>query len=244
MLKRAFAPLVVCAFLGSASAWAAPIILDDFESGEGHFASTVTFSGTNRNLTGGTADQSTATAAQAGTGSELLGLNPLNPGTSVDFPVDTFRLRFLSGGGTPANNVNFGANGYIGYFLKTTVPNLTTAIALDDGAALELGTFRNVNSDGAWHLYQWNLNAASGEFSGFAGTGPNGKIDGPTVTIDSIFIQGPVASAPTPLAISLDTVASNATGDLVSLVPEPGSLGLAGAAIAIATLRRATRKPE
>jgi hypothetical protein len=124
--------------------------------------------------------------------------------------------------------------------MKTSTPGLTTAVALDDGAALELGTLRDVIADGQWHLYQWNLNAPSGEFSAFAGTGPNGVIDGPNVSIDSIFIQGPTASSPTPVQVSLDTVAYNMTGDLSSLVPEPstGLLLLVGAAVAGISRRR------
>lgn len=212
---------------------AAPVVLDNFEGGEGHFSFAPTFSGTNRHITAVTADATTATAAQMGTGSEQLGITPQNPGTSSDFPTNTFRLRFLSGdpgatsnAGTPAFNVNIGPDGYVGYFAKTSVPNLTLSIGLDDGAALEQGTFRTVIADGQWHLYQWNLDAPSGEFVAFAGTGPNGAIDGPTVTIDSLFIQGPTASTPTPVPVFIDTVAFNTTGDLSSLVPEPAAVAL------------------
>src|SRR4051812_46927065 len=243
--------IVACGVLGlvAASVHGAPVVLDSFEGGsEGHFSFSPTLSGTNRNISSATADSTTGTAAQGGVGSEQINITPLNPGTSTDFPANTFRMRFLSGdpgsngnGGTPAFNVNIGPDGYVGYFLKTTTPNLTASIGLDDGAALEQGTFRSVISDGQWHLYQWNLDAPSGEFTGFAGTGPNGKIDGPTVTIDSLFFQGPTSSSPTPV-IFLDTVAYNTSGDLSTLAPEPGSLGLlgAGGTLLLRRRRRAT----
>src|SRR3954471_7140402 len=84
-------------------AGAAPIVIDDFEGGsEGHFnsANPGTASGTNRNITAATADPTTATPAFTGTGSQVLTVTPVNPGTSTDFPTNTFRLRHLSGGGT------------------------------------------------------------------------------------------------------------------------------------------------
>src|SRR3954471_7439325 len=86
-------------------AGAAPIVIDAFEGGsEGHFnaANPGTASGTNRNLTAATADPTIDASAQAGTGFQSLGITPLNPGTSTDFPTNTFRLRHLSGGGTIA----------------------------------------------------------------------------------------------------------------------------------------------
>jgi hypothetical protein len=213
----------VSALLASASiSSAAPIIIDDFETSEGHFnsANPATASGTNRHITSATADLSTAFAF-TGIGSEFVTITPQNPGTSTDFPVDQFRLRFLSGGGTVANNVNVGPDGYVGYFLRTTTPGLLTAPALDDGAALELGVLQPVIADGQWHLYQFNLDDAA-QWDAFAGTGPNGAIDGPAVSFDSIFIQGPTAAV-APIQVYLDTVAYNTTGDLSS-VPEPSSL--------------------
>jgi hypothetical protein len=228
------------------AAAADPVVLDNFDGGEGRFNSTNpgTASGTNRNLSAATADQTTSTAQQ-GAGSEQVGITPLNPGTSSDFPTDTFRLRFLSGGGTPANNVNIGPTGYVGYFLKTTTPGLTTAIGLDDNngttTPLEQSVFRPVTSDGEWHLYQFRLDDPD-QWEPFALTGMNGQIDGPTVTIDSIFIQGPVSSS-APVTLFLDTVAYNTAGDLSSLVvPEPGTAGLLAAAGLLATARRRRRQ--
>jgi len=243
LLGSVIAPPVI--LISGSLAHAAPLIIDDFEAGEGHFnsANPLTASGTNRNMTAVTADQTTSTPAQQGAGAQIIAISPQNPGLATDFPSDQFRLRHLSGGGTVANNVNIGPDGYVGYFLKTTVANLRTAVALDDGAALELGVLQDVNPDGQWHLYQWNLDTptvgAPGGFTAFAGTGPNGLIEGPNVSIDSIFIQGLTNTTPTPLNVYLDTVAYNTSGDLSSLVPEPASIGIFGiAALGLLARRR------
>jgi hypothetical protein len=226
MLKRVRV-LCVCAVAGFAAlssgraAVAAPIILDDFETGEGHFASVPTFSGSNRNVSAGTADPTT-TRAQAGSSSELINFTAAVPPSTPTFAGTM--LRFLSGGGTVANNVNIGPDGYVGYFLATTTPGLTTGIGLDDGAQLERGVLQPVIADGQFHLYQFNLDDPAG-YTRFAGTGETPGIDGPGVSIDSIFILGPDGVSPT---VYLDTVAYNPTGDLSSLVPEPSALALAG----------------
>jgi hypothetical protein len=131
-------------------------------------------------------------------------------------------MRFLSGGGTITNNVDFGPDGYIGYFIRTTTPGLITAPGVDDAGGLELGAFKTIIADGAWHLYQFNLDDDT-QWDFFAGTA-NGAIDSTTtVSLDSIFVQGATSGT---VDLYLDTVAYNKTGDLTSVIPEPGSIGL------------------
>ena len=210
--------------LGAASsALAAPIIIDDFEGSEGRFALDPDFSGSNRGLllTGpgagpSTADLSTASAF-TGTGSERLSLIADPSATVTGFDV-----RFLSGGGTIGNNVNIGPDGFVGVFARTTQENVSLAIALDDGAALERSVFIPVPNTGEFSLIQFDLDDEA-LFNGFAGTAPNGVIDGPNVSIDSIFIR---SSTDQDVEIFLDTVAYNTSGDLSSLVPEPSALGM------------------
>lgn len=248
-----------CAVI-SASAAAAPIIIDDFEVDEGHFASDPNGSGSNRNICcGGTppprtptsADQTTADAF-TGSGSELLNIVVLRPGevggNNAGFnEAEGWRLRFLSGGASPANNVNIGPDGYVGYFLKTTTPGLQASILIDDlpgpvGTAgdHELAAYQDIIADDQWHLYQFNLDDSS-NWSRFAsattgpGTGPG--IDGSNVSIDAIMLRYPLTENRPDAVINLDTVAYNTTGDLSSLVPEPGSAALLGAG-ALLLLRR------
>jgi hypothetical protein len=210
----------------AASANAAVVIIDDFEGSEGHFALDPDFSGSNRGLllTAPGAGPSTAdldaTRGYTGTSSERLSL-VADPATDRA----GFEVRFLSGSGTPANNINIGPDGFVGFFARTTQENVSVQIGLDDGAGLERSIALPVPSTGEWTLVQFNLDDAD-QWNSFAGTA-NGTIDQTTVTIDSIFI---LSSVDQTVDISLDTVAYNTTGDLSSLVPEPASLGLLGVA--------------
>src|SRR5205823_5195918 len=109
---------------------------------------------------------------------------------SQDDPAWTgFRLRYLSGQGNPANNEHLGTTGYVGFLLRSTPPDLTVSIGLDEnlGTAIESGTPLDVIPDGLWHLYEWNL-ADPAQWDAFT-SAANGQIDGPIMTIDSIFIS-------------------------------------------------------
>ena len=228
--KASLAVMVALLSLASAAS-AAPMIIDNFEGLEGHFGSAPTTSGSNRNVSAGTADLSTE-MAYTGTGSEKISFTAAVPPSTPTFAGTM--LRFLSGGGTPANNTSLPASGYVGYFLATTTAGLRTGVGLDDGAALERGALQDVIADGQFHLYQFDLDNAD-DFDGFAGTGPNGQIDADSVTFDSIFILGPEGVN---AVVYLDTVAHNPDGDLTSIVPEPTSAAVLGAGMLALSLRR------
>jgi hypothetical protein len=207
-----------------------PVVIDGFEVDEGHFAS-------NPNIASGTSQgfiKAGATAATAeriltdfftGTASQIITLDddPTVPGSPAS--LDSWRLRHLSGGGTPANNLSLtnvsGDTTFVGYYLKTSSPGLEAAISIDDGAALELSEFQPIAADGLWHLYQWQLQDAA-DWNPFAGTGPNGQIDSASVTIDSVFFR---AGAGFPIGSDFDAVfyiddiSWNPTGQ----IPEPSS---------------------
>ncbi|WP_428303986.1 phosphodiester glycosidase family protein [Lacipirellula sp.] len=197
-------------------------VLDGFDGNEGRYATAPTFSGTNRGIAATTTADYSTEAAHQGAGSEKL--------TIVRDAQDVEgRLRFLAGGGTPANNRvtvgsqqrAMGTTGFVGFFLKTDDAGLTVNIGLDDGyrlgtTGMEISTALPVIADGKWHLYQWNL-ADANLWSNF--TAGNGTINGPNSFIDSIFING---GAPNQTSVVfLDTVAYNPAGNLNSLiVPE------------------------
>jgi hypothetical protein len=225
-------------------------ILDNFEAGEGHFTSDPnTGSGTSLGFfktTATTAVQVT-TEANTGTGSQRIILDD-DPATAAT--TDSWRLRHLSGGGTPANNVSLtntaGGTSYVGYYLKTT-SLFDVGIAIDDGAALELGTFKPVVADGLWHLYQWKLQDPL-EWDAFAGTAPNGQLDTATVTIDSLFFRGGAGVATGSdfnATFFLDDVAFNPSGQLPAAttgpIPEPTTALFGAALMGVCTLRR--RRP-
>jgi hypothetical protein len=158
------------------------------------------------------------------------------------------QLRFLSGGGTPANNtVNnqaMGPEGYVGYFLRVEPGNdpLYASILIDDGNTaangLERSSFIPIFADGEFHLYQWNL-ADAAMWDNFASG--NGAIDGPNAFIDAIYLSSaPATSGGTNWAGSvwIDTVAYNPDGTLDNLIPEPGSLALIASTAALMLGRR------
>jgi hypothetical protein len=217
-------------------------IFDGFESSEGRFNQAPTFSGTTTGiLAASTADRVTSNA-QMGDASQKL--------TIVRDGASSSRVRHVSGGGTPANNrVNVGGElqamgdeGYVGYFLKTTEPDLLVSIGIDDGIAagltgMEVATSLPVIADGEWHLYEWNL-ADAALWNNFSGG--NGAIDGPGAYIDSIMLYPGSSTANTTFDVFIDTVAYNPNGSLALLaVPEPTSVTLLGAMLLVSIRSRA-----
>jgi MYXO-CTERM domain-containing protein len=214
----------------SGSAGAQVIVLDDFEGSVGRFAQDPDVSGTTAGLTvtapgvGPSTSTLDTSTAFSGTGSMRIFADDDPAVLAPD--ATAWRVRFLSGGGTPANNamLNNTPTSHVGYWLRTTTPNFRAALMLDDGAALERSTRIPVIADGLWHLYQWNL-ADADQWDGFAGTGPNGVIDAATVTIDSLYFDAVVTSGDQDATFNIDAVSFNPSGPIP--VPEPGALGLA-----------------
>lgn len=250
MSTRARATLwvwAVGAALGFAgAAHAQTSILENFESGEGRFDRAPSFSGTTAGETEtspgvgpSTADRSTAEAYE-GSGSQRIFMDD-DPASDAPGTL-AWRLRHLAGGGSPGTtNPAFASTGYIGYYLKTTTPNLRAGIFIDDGAALELSTKTPVIADGQWHRYQWQFSDAN-QWDAFAGTGPNGQIDSASVSIDGLYIDAvkDPTIADQDAVFFIDAVALNPTGEINvagnPAVPEPAAVGLlaplAGALIA------------
>ena len=238
--------LALLANLGLTSlAFSALTIIDDFEVNEGHFtANPNTGSGTSQGFvkTGGTAATADRVTTEAFTGiaSQQIVIDDDTAVAGSGANQDSWRLRNLSGGGTPANNATLTNTAedttYVGYWLKTSSPGLEAGIGIDDGAALEIGAWRPVPADGAWHLYQWQFQDPA-DWDPFAGTGPNGQIDAATVTIDNAFFRGGVGF-PTgtdfDATFFVDDVSWNPTGQ----IPEPSSLVLLGLSSLLLSSRR------
>lgn len=217
---------------GVLATFTATTTLDSFEGTLGHFNASVSFSGTNRNIAASSSAVVDTTVRQSGNSS--LKLNIVN---TNDATTPQTQLRFLSGTGSPGNNVNtadpkaMGNSGFVGFYLRALAGTgpLYVALLVDDGTTgtngMEQGVFFPVIADGAFHLYQWDL-SEDGTWKSFAGLG-NNLIDGPNVFIDSILFSsapaisgGPNVSA----TVWLDSVMYNPNGRLDALVPEPASL--------------------
>ena len=235
----------ICVLLTASAASAAPVVIDSFDVDEGHFTQAPSFSGTTTGETEtapgvgpSTADRVTDEAF-AGAGSQRIFLDD-NPNANVPGEVEAWRLRHLSGGGTIANNVALTASGYVGYYLKTSTPNLQASIMLDDGSTghLERAVRVPITADNQWHLYQWNIDDDA-QWDAFAGTGANGTIESATATIDSIFIDAVRTSGDQDAVFFIDSVSHDPNGPLPP-VPEPMAAGViaVGAVGALARRRR------
>lgn len=159
--------------------------------------------------------------------------------TSVpDRPSSSWFVRLDSGATAgPSQNVARTITGYIGYWARTTTPDIFASIALDnpDGSSAGRGILQQMIADGQWHLYQWNLQNAA-QWQAWIGTkGFNAS----TFTMDSLQFYGPDSNA----IIDVDMISHNALGTLGPLsVPEPGSLAMVLAALCPAALLGRRRK--
>ena len=159
------------------------ISLANFESGVGVFSSVPTFSGTTVGIsTSSTAAQSFNESNNGSASIQLV----LKDNSSV---TTNWAVRFLSGGGTPANNTSLSATGYLGFWMKTSSApaNAKVALSVDDGPGGTLiSSKQSVIADGTWQLYQWNL--ASTTWSILAGS--DAVLNGPICTLDAIMLYG------------------------------------------------------
>lgn len=205
-------------------------VLDGFEGNKGHFASAVNASGSSVNV--GSTSTSTVDTNFRHLGNSSLRVDVVNTNAS---PA-RMQLRFLSGGGTPNNNLVNGAamgtDGWVGVFIRLAPGSdpLWIGTLLDDGAttttALERSSLIPLIADGEFHLYQWNLADADSWFNFSNGSG---AIEGPNAFIDALYFSsanGTSGGTNWSGSIWIDTVAYNPDGRLDSLIPEPAMAGL------------------
>jgi hypothetical protein len=222
----------------TSSARAAVLIIDSFEAGEGHFTSSPTGSGTSTGfvVANTTIDQDTTTGQNSSASQKFVVDD--DPAVNITTTFN-WRIRNLSGGGTPANNTSFATTGFVGYWLKTTTPNLQASIVIDDGAQTERGNYLNINADGQWHAYEWNLAATTASTEWFNFASGNGLIDqSANVTIDATYVLSPfVSGTDTDATFNIDNVSVNPTGSITA-VPEPTFGFLSFGALALIRRRR------
>lgn len=217
--------LIYCSLALSLAAQAQITIIDDFEGSEGRFNGSVAPGGISGGYTAGSANLF-PTDGFSGTSSQeiIVDDNPLVNAADAT----AWRLRHLSGGGTPANNLTLASTGFLGFALRTTDTTLTRAtIVVDDGTGNERGSFLSIIADGLWHIYEWDLdNAAQWEAAPY-GTGSNGTVDAANVTIDGIlFWSTGVTNADNNATFYIDYVAWNSSGSIAP-IPEPTTTALA-----------------
>ena len=156
-------------------------IFDGFESGVGRFTRAPTYSGSTVGIaTTSTLVQSTG-SAHGGT-KTLRAI--LNDNTSVTTP---WKVRLLSGDGTPANNISSAKNGILYFWLKTNTarPGATVRIWIDDTDGTLQSPAISVINNGAWNKYAWNIN----NFNGTPVNTGNNVVDAINVTLDAIILE-------------------------------------------------------
>ena len=211
-------------------------ILDNFEDSNGRFRQDPDFSGSNRGLRE-SEDGVGPSAASRDANHFLHGFaaHRLDVVSEDDPTWDGFRVRHLSGGGSPTQNEQLGTSGFVGFWMKTTTDGLLASIGLDEGGTttIESGIQRAIIADGQWHLYEWNL-ADAAQWDSF--NNGNGEINGSFTTIDSIFVSSLLDQD---ARVWVDAVAYNPNGSLAA-VPEPGAV-IAVASLVVMMLRRRRR---
>lgn len=152
---------------------------DNFQTSVGRFNKAPTYSGSTVGIA------TTSTASHYVSGSETNLRVTLNDNTSVTTP---WKVRLLSGDGTPANNVSLPKTGVIYFWLKTSTAGsgATVRVWLDDSDGTEQSATIPVINDGAWHKYQWNLSG-----SGFSAVTGNGVLTASNLTLDAIVLEKP-----------------------------------------------------
>ncbi len=108
---------------------------------------------------------------------------------------DAWWVRYLAKGGEPSLNTTITKSGYLEVWLKTSTAPTGAKISFlldDDGYILMTG--QEINNDGMWHSYSWDLtnDALSGQWPA-VGNHPTANIDG-DFTIDAMIFEAPADS--------------------------------------------------
>lgn len=169
--------------------------LDNFESGEGHFASAPTASGSTVGIATASTAERNDQRVHTGTWSQQIGLID-STATSANWEV-----RFLSGGGTPAQNQSLQkSGGRLGFWAYTAAPGVTVQMAVDDSDGSERSIAKSLPVN-AWTYFEWKLDLSADWEPWVNG---NGTITAANVTLDSIWFKR--AQNANPVYIYIDDV--------------------------------------
>jgi hypothetical protein len=202
-------------------------VLEDFEDSNGKFNTDPDFSGSNRGIFE-TVDGTGPSSAERDANQSARGFagQQIKVVSQDDATWTGWRLRHVSGGGSPGNNQQMGTSGYVGLWIKTTTAGLQAAIGIDENltTTVEMATPFDLIADGQWRLYEWSLSDPT-MWESFSNG--NGQIDGPVTTVDSLILSSLTDQNAT---VWFDTMAYNPNGSIATLVPEPSGLALAAIA--------------
>jgi hypothetical protein len=156
------------------------VVFEDFETGVGRFDSAPTYSGS-------TVGVSAASLAQRDCATRRNGACSLRVLLKDEPNVATaWAVRLLSGGGTPANNVELlRAGGKVGVWIYTGGSDLRASLSIDDSDGTERGIERAIPAN-QWTYLEWTLDDPA-QWNAWAGAS-NGQIDAVGVRLDAVWL--------------------------------------------------------
>ncbi|AQQ10262.1 Exopolysaccharide biosynthesis protein related to N-acetylglucosamine-1-phosphodiester alpha-N-acetylglucosaminidase [Sedimentisphaera cyanobacteriorum] len=123
-------------------------------------------------------------------------------------PQGGWFVRWVSGASaSPSENVSRPAEGYIGFWARTSYEGLQVSMCIDNDSQMERGVPVEMQPDGYWHCYQWSLEDDSKWEGWYNG---DGSVSEDTFTIDSIQLLGPNTNA----VVYIDDISHDAAGSL------------------------------
>ena len=156
------------------------LVFDAFESGVGRFASAPTLSGSTTGIAASSSAQQDCATRKNGTCSLRVLLKD-DPAVSTAWAV-----RLLSGGGTPANNLELVRNGgRVGFWVYTGASGLSAALSIDDSDGTERSVARTLPVN-QWTYLEWALDDPA-QWNAWAGAS-NGQIDAAGVRLDAVWL--------------------------------------------------------
>lgn len=182
-------PLVQALFV-----YAKTYLLDDFESGVGHFNSVPTFSASTKGI-------SNTSAVEQATNAKYCGSKSLRVRIYDDPSIsDSWIVRLNSGHGRPEENTEISPIGTVRFRLATSSakPDATVELWVDDEDGTEISQAIPIVSDCEWHEYSFDL----AHFNGSPLANGNGVLNGDKVTIDAIVLRQ--GNTPDPWYVYLD----------------------------------------
>jgi len=163
------------------------LVLDDFEEGTGHFYREPDYSGSSK----GISDESWSdTTKETSYFNEYALKVVLKDDVSSD---DDWKVRLLSGSGSPINNIQFPRAREFRFAMRTDQSGMEVAVLIDDGNnELESSLRIAVFGDNNWHTYSVRLDSAELWTNYYNG---DGAINADFVTLDALMFYAPQQSS-------------------------------------------------
>ncbi|MGB0514740.1 MAG: N-acetylmuramoyl-L-alanine amidase, partial [Wenzhouxiangellaceae bacterium] len=164
---------------GSGGGSGSTTILDSFESSEGHFDTSPTYSGSTVGISTSSTANRVCTIARNGSCSEQIKLVDDSSSSS------NWAVRFLSGSGRPSSNTSLTrSGGRVGFWMYSGGSGISVGLGVDDSDGTERSVSKSIPAN-RWTFVEWRLDNSADWNPWFGG---NGAISASSVTLDAIWI--------------------------------------------------------